>query len=368
MSVRTLAHAKIWKQQGHDVYVVTCAPNFPRGTIFEGYKNKIYQEEILDGIHIIRLWSYMAPNEGFIKRIFDYASFFISSILLSTRFPRFDILIATSPPIFVAIAGYSIAKLKNRPWVFELRDLWPASIKAVGASRSTALGLVEKLELFLYRKADLIIALTNSFKEDLCRRGINAQKIDIITNGVDSEQFHTGNNRVEIRKRLGVTQSDFLVGYVGTTGMAHGLTTMVDAAKLCTTDPQLKFLIIGEGAERRYLENYSNSLALENLQFKDFVPHEDIPAYLDALDASIVHLKRDPLFKTVIPSKIFECMAMGLPIILGVEGESAEIVQAANCGLCIQPEEPGAMADAVRRLHLNGNLRRSLGEMRHGSR
>ena len=343
-------HAKCWRNEGHDVTVVTCAPNAPRGAVFAGYKNRLYQEEWIDGVHVIRLWSYITANAGFAKRILDLASFTASSVLQSWRFPKFDVILASSPPLFVAMEGYMISMLWRKPWIFELRDLWPASIEAVGLGNKTPMKMLEKVELFLYRKADRIISLTDAFRDNLTKRGIEPDKIDIVTNGVDTEMFDPARSKEGIRKTLRIEPDDFLVAYFGTTGMAHGLETMLEAAQICRKDQRIKFLIMGDGAERKALELKSREMGNSNVLFRDSVPHEEMPDYFAALNLFLVHLKPHPVFETVIPSKIFEAMAMGTPILCALEGEGARIVAESGAGVCIPPGDPVKMADTVMRL------------------
>ncbi len=349
-SVRIMDHAREWIELGHEVTVVTCAPNFPRGELFEGYSNKVYQEEWIDGVRTVRVWSYMTANEGFLKRIIDYVSFMLASALLCFRYPAFDVVLATSPPLFTAAAGYMVSKLRRRPWVFEIRDLWPASIKAVGVSDGWIIRVFERLELFLYRKADRIISLTQPFKNDLIARGIPGEKNDVVTNGVDTTRFSHEKVLLDARANLGIDEDIFLAGYVGTTGMAHGLETVLDAAELSRDAQNIRYLILGEGAERASLEKSARERGLTNLLFHDFVPHSEMPSYLAALNASLVHLRADPLFETVIPSKIFEAMAMGTPIVSAVAGECSRIVGSTDSGVCIASGDAHAMAEAVREL------------------
>ena len=361
-SVRIMAHARAWLEMGHEVAVVTCAPNFPRGKLFGGYRNRLYQEEWIEGIRTIRVWSYMSANEGFFRRSIDYVSFMISSVLLCFRYPAFDVILATSPPILTAVAGFLISLFRRRPWVFEIRDLWPASIRAVAASGESLLSLLERLELFLYRRATRILSLTNSFKQDLISRGIPGYQIDVVTNGVDADEFNPARISFDARTLLGVPGNSFLLGYIGTTGMAHGLETLLEAARICQNSPAMRFLIMGEGAERAQLEATAEKWKLSNVIFRDFVPHEEVPNYLAALDASIVHLRPDPLFKTVIPSKIFESMAMGVPILMAVEGEAAALVASSESGICLSSGDPEALVAAARRLASDKALRDHMAE------
>ncbi|HRX81730.1 MAG TPA: glycosyltransferase family 4 protein [Pirellulaceae bacterium] len=360
-SFRTHEHAKVWLEQGHEVTVVTCAPNWPQGRVFEGYQNRLYQEEWIDGIRVIRLWSYITANKGFFKRTLDYLSYMMMATAFAWRYPKFDVILATSPQFFTALAGYLISRLRRRPWVFELRDLWPESIRAVGASDSRILNLFESLELFLYRKADRIVAVTNSFKENLVTRRIDAEKISVVPNGVDLEQFNRSSVTFDARERLGISKEKFFVGYIGTTGMAHGLETVLDAAALLLDRTEVQFVIMGQGAHRACLEDSARQRGLTNVIFSDSVAHRDIPSVYAALDMSLVHLLPNPLFKTVIPSKIFESMAMGCPILMAVEGEAAGIISEARCGVCVPSGDAVAMAKALSEIASDSQMLKECG-------
>jgi glycosyltransferase involved in cell wall biosynthesis len=345
---RTFDHCRRWAEAGHEVRVVTCAPNFPRGRVFEGYRNRLYQREMMDGIEVIRIWTYMAQNTGFVLRTLDNLSFMVAGFFGGLLGPRPDVIVATSPQIFTPVAARGVSFLRRVPWVFELRDIWPESIAAVGAMRSgLVLNLLEKLELSLYRRAARVVALTYGFRENLVRRGIDEHKIDVVTNGVDLAQFQPGDASLRAELELG---DKFVVGYFGTIGMAHGLSTVIDAAALLAADPEgrdIEFLFVGEGADRAALEHQADELALTNVRFRDYVPKAEIVRYWGVVDAALIHLKRSPTFRTVIPSKMFECMAMGVPIVMGVEGEAAAMVERHDVGLCFEPGNPRALADAV---------------------
>ncbi len=350
---RTFEHCREWVRAGHRVTVITCAPNFPKGKVFPGYRNKLWQQEEMDGIRVIRVWSYITANEGFLKRILDYISYMLAAIPAALFVREVDLIVGTSPQFFTACAAYVCGILKRRPWVFELRDIWPESIRAVGAMKeSRLLDVLEKLELHLYHKSTMVISVTHSFRETLIQRGIPAEKIHVITNGVDAMRFKPQAKDARLVEELDLRHS-FVAGYIGTHGMAHGLDTLLDAASNLshTRDGRrIVFLFLGDGAERARLVSRAESMGLNNVRFIASVPKEEVARYWSVLDVSIIHLKKTDLFKTVIPSKLFECMGMGIPVLHGVAGESAEIVKKFGTGLVFEPENVHELGEHLLRL------------------
>lgn len=350
---RTYEHAREWVSAGHEVTVITCAPNFPKGRVYEGYRNKIRQTEYIDGICVVRVWTYISANEGFFKRTLDYVSFMVSATLAALAVRRVDIVVGTSPQFFTALGAFMVGVMKRRPWVFELRDIWPESIKTVGVLRDgPVISALEALEEFLYRRASRIVAVTHSFKTALVRRGIPSHKIDVVTNGADLSRFAPRPKPDALVDELGL-RGCFVAGYVGTHGLAHGLETLLDAAQRLSTSPEgasVRIVLLGDGARKRYLVEHARERRLQNVIFVDSVPKEEAVDYLALLDVSIIHLKKDPLFTSVIPSKLFECMAMGVPVLHGVEGESADIVRAEQMGEVFEPENAQQLCDALIRL------------------
>jgi glycosyltransferase involved in cell wall biosynthesis len=348
---RTFEHCREWVKAGHQVTVVTCAPNFPKGEVYPGYRNKFRQSERMDGIRVIRVWTYITANQGFVKRILDYQSFMVMAILTSPFVRRVDLVIGTSPQFFTVCAAYIVSRFKRIPFVFELRDLWPESIEAVGAMRnSLAIRFLEKLELFLYRKAACVIAVTHSFRRNLVARGIEPEKIRVITNGVDSSRFHPQPKDSDLVARLNL-DGKFVAGYIGTHGMAHGLETILEAADLLRQQPggdAFRFIFLGDGACKSTLREKAKAMGLSNVIFIDSVPKEEVVKYWSLLDVSIIHLKRTDLFTKVIPSKLFECMGMGIPVLHGVAGESAEIVESEGVGLVFEPENARQLCEGLR--------------------
>lgn len=350
---RTYEHCREWVAAGHRVTVITGAPNFPAGRVFPGYKNRLWSRETMDGIEVVRVWTYITANAGFLRRTVDYMSFMASAVPASLAIDRFDIIVATSPQLFTPCAAFLAGLLRRRPYVFELRDLWPESIRAVGAMKnSRTLDMLEGLELFLYRRAAHIVSVTHAFKDNLVRRGIPGEKISVTTNGADLSRFSPRPRDEALAGKLGLTGKT-VVGYVGTHGMAHALSTVLAAADRVQRTPHrtnVRFLFLGDGAEKAALKAEAAAKALDNVLFIDTVPRSEVSRYWSLLDVSIIHLKRTPLFETVIPSKLFECMAMGIPVLHGVAGESAGIVEREGVGLVFEPENDSALAELILKL------------------
>lgn len=344
---RTYEHCREWVRLGHDVTVITCAPNFPTGRVFPGYRNRLWQRETLDGIEVVRVWSYVTANEGFLKRTLDYLSFMVSAGVAGLVVRRPDIVIGTSPQFFTACAAWWVALWRRRPFVFELRDLWPESIKAVGAMQdSPVLWIFERIELFLYRQARGIVSVTHSFKDVLARRGIDPRKIAVVTNGVDLSRFKPRPKDAQLLQSLGL-EGKFVLGYIGTHGMAHGLETLLDAAGQLRRRPdggRFRLLLLGDGAEKQALKDRALGLGLDNVLFLDTVPKDQVARYWSVLDVSVIHLRKTELFNTVIPSKLFECMGMGIPVLHGVPGESSRIVLEEGCGAVFESGDADELA------------------------
>jgi len=337
-ATRTYEHCKEWVKNGADVTVITCAPNFPEGKVYKGYTNKWIQRETIDGIKVIRVWTYITANEGFIKRIIDYLSFMVAAFLAGLTI-KTDTIIATSPQFFTAIAGRWLSFWKRKPWVMEVRDLWPESITAVGAAkRNVAIRFLEWLEKRMYKSASKIVVVTDSFAKTLVEKhAVDSKKIKVVKNGANLELFQPQPKNQKLISELGL-DNKFIIGYIGTHGMAHGLDFILHSAKN-STDTSLHFLLIGSGAKRKELLELKNQLQLENVTMLESISKSDVVQYTSILDAGLVNLKRSETFQSVIPSKIFELAAMHKPILLGVEGESATIVEEYQVGYTFIPED-----------------------------
>lgn len=355
-ATRTYEHCRRWTEAGAEVTVITCAPNFPQGKVYPGYRNRLHSVETVDGIKVIRVWTYITANEGFVKRSLDYLSFAVSAFFAGLS-EKADVIVATSPQFFTTFAGFSLSLVKRRPWVFELRDLWPESIATVGALKQGGrlYRWLERTELFLYRRAARVVVVTPAFRDNLIRRGIPADKIDVVTNGADLANFAPRPLNRVLRQRLGFDDK-FVIGYIGTHGLAHGLDFVLNTMATLQDRP-LHLMLVGDGAEKPRLVAQAAGLGLRNASFHDPVPKQAVADWLSACDALLVPLRRSDTFKTVIPSKIFEASAMERPILLGVDGQARGIVEAHGAGVHFTPEDPAAFTEAVLQLAGDEGLR-----------
>ena len=349
-ATRTYEHCLKWINMGYKVTVITCFPNFPKGKVFEGYTNKLYQKENIDGITVIRVWSYITENNGFVKRIIDYISYALTSFLFGL-FVKTDLIIATSPQFFTAISGRMLSIFKRIPWVMEVRDLWPDSIAAVGSMNKSSkpFKILKKIEHHLYLSASKIVVVTDSFKKYIIKdHQIKPEKVGVFKNGVLISNFKKPkpNDVMTLKESLGL-KNKIVISYLGTHGLAHGLKFILESISKIS-NPDLHFLFIGDGAEKQNLIKYSKTLHSKNFTFLESVTKSEIPLYIEISDYSLVNLKKSDEFKNVIPSKIFENIAMYKPILLGVEGESKKLIDDYEVGVCFEPENKESFLNAIK--------------------
>jgi glycosyltransferase involved in cell wall biosynthesis len=361
-AVRVSELAQRWAECGADVTVLTCFPNHPSGIIPREYRGMWRCRERRGMINVIRTYVYAAANKGFLKRIFNYLSFMFSSVLFGAwMVKKPDILIATSPQFFVAVAGYLVSRIRRCKFVFEVRDLWPEEIVAVGAIRNKfVIKALEALEMFLYRRADLIVAVAQGTIDVLKERGIPESKLALVPNGVDIDFFQSASNGRRVREQLNL-DGKFVVGYIGTHGMAHKLETVLQAAHQLREHDGIRFLFVGDGAEKAKLVKLADDMKLSNVLFHDQIAREAIPDYYAACDLCLAPLRKAELFTKNIPSKIYEIMAAGRPVIISTEGESRRIVEMSGAGLGACPEDSDDLANQIIALRDNEGLRLAMG-------
>jgi colanic acid biosynthesis glycosyl transferase WcaI len=359
--------SRLWVEDGHDVTVLTGIPNHPTGIVPLEYRRKfrrLVTHDNYHGVNVVRTWLLPFPNRKTYERMLNYSSFCISSATTGIFLDKPDLVIATSPQLLVGLSGWWLARYNGVPFVFEVRDLWPESLVAVGmgSHRSPLHRSLAKIAGFLYRSCDRLVVVTPAFKEYLIERWrIPEDKIFVVQNGVETSLFSRLTPNLSIRRELGAEEK-FVVSYIGTMGTAHGLETLLEAAaRLRESAPDVLFLFVGEGAEKARIVSLARSRGLSNVRFVNQQPREKVPAYITASDACVVLLKRTELFKTVLPTKMLEFMSCARPVILGVDGHARNVMERANAGIFITPEDPAALAKAVMRLAANPALRESLG-------
>ncbi len=365
---RTYENCRRWVEAGHDVTVVTGAPSVPDGVVYEGYHNRLLpQRETIDGIDVIRVWTYIAANKGTLRRILNFVSYMVSAVLCTLFSKRPDLIIATSPQFFCGWAGVIMRFLRRIPFILEIRDIWPESIQAVGAMQGgAAVRLLEWMELKMYGAADHIVTVGEGYRQRLLEKGVPEEKLSVIMNGVDRNLFAPREKDPDLVARYGLADK-FVCAYIGTIGMACALDVVLRAATLLKSQGRndIVFLLVGDGAVREDLAAEAEALGLDNVVFTGRQDKGIMPAFLSVTDACLVHLKKTDLFTSVIPSKIFEAGGMARPIIMGVEGNAAEIVAEAAMGVFMEPEQESALVEALTTLSEDPELARKLGQSGH---
>ena len=354
-ATRSYEHCKEWVSHGHRVTVITCAPNCPSGKVFEGYRNRWRTEEDLDGIRVIRVWTLLAANRGFAKRILNYLSFMVSAVFQAIRLKGVDIVIASSPQFFCGWAGVLCHWIRRWPFVLEIRDIWPESIAAVGSMRRGAFfKLLQSLERRMYQAATIIVTVGEGYVRHIEEAGVDRSKIEIVTNGVNLDTLRRVDDGGAFRKRIN-GEGRFVCGYIGTIGLAHGLEVVLDAAEMARDAGQddILFCLVGDGARCSVLKQEADARRLDNVVFTGLLPRNMINAVMTACDACLVHLAPAELFSTVLPSKVFELMALDVPIIMGVGGQAGDIVLEAGAGVQMIPGDPVSLLSGIEQVKLN---------------
>ncbi|HEY1837497.1 MAG TPA: glycosyltransferase family 4 protein [Rhizomicrobium sp.] len=355
-ALRTRDHCRRWVEDGHQVTVITTIPNFPTGEAQYGYRNRWRQEETIEGIRVVRVWSYLAPNKGTVRRALDFVSFAVSGFLAGRRESP-DVIVATSPQLLTALAGHWLSQALAVPWIFEVRDMWPDSVLAVDAMNDgAAIRALLRLEDFLYRSASRIVTISDALRELIAQKGVDRNKIGVVYNGIDPHRLIPREKSPRLLQHFGY-DGKFVIGYVGTHGLAQKLETVVNAAKMLESHDDIRFLFVGDGARREALIDMAAKLALSSIEFHGLVTSTTVVEYLALCDAIVVPLKNAALFEGALPTKIFEAAAMERPIILSAAGIAADLVRKYDAGLAIAPEDATALAASIIELRNDSALR-----------
>jgi colanic acid biosynthesis glycosyl transferase WcaI len=350
---RAYEMAKAWVSLGHHVTMLTEFPNHPAGIIPSTYKGKFFEHDNLDGIEVIRVWVKASPNKNFSNRMAFYLSYMLNASFagLFRARGKYDLVYASSPPLFVGGAALVLHAIKNIPIVFEVRDLWPESAVALGElSNPLAISLATKLEQACYHKSVQIVVVTHGIYDRLAQREIPTDKLCFVPNGANTDLFvfnQTGRER--IRRDMGL-EDKFIAIYAGIHGLAQGLETILDAARILQTEQDIHIVLIGDGPKKSEIQSLAASYNLPNLTLLPEKPREQIPEYLSAADVALIPLKKAEIFKGAFPSKIFDAWACERPVLLSIDGEARNVVEKVHGGIFTPPENPAKMAEGLLRL------------------
>jgi len=350
---------------GHVVTILTALPNYPKGEIFAEYRDHVMMEEYMEGIRVIRTWIYTTKNHGFVQRLLNYFSFVLSSLIGGIwKIKQQDVVIVESPPLFLGLSGFVISKLKRAKFVFNVSDLWPESAIAMGILKSKILiAFSERLEAFLYRQSHLVTGQTQGIVNSIQSR-FPDKSVSLVTNGINVEAFKAisqSDQGERAKKEFGLA-GKIVVGYAGLHGLAQCLETVLQAAQLLIGYPDLFFVFFGDGPQKEKLIALANQAELTNVCFYPIQPAWRMPDIIAMFDIAIIPLKKLELFKGALPSKMFEAMATAVPIIVSIDGEAQVLVEKAQAGICVEPENPEAMAEAILQLYKIPLCRKTLGQ------
>ncbi len=347
---RLFEFARYFVRQGHEVSVLTAMPNYPDGIVPPKYRGKFFYYEELDGVKVYRSWVLPASNFEPKKRMVGFITFLMSTLINSRRIKNdIDVVIASSPPVTTPVIGMILSKLRRCRFVLEIRDLQPESSEDFGnLNRSFFTRSLKKMMHYLYRKADAIVPVTDGIAEYLEKIGIVPSKIKAVKSGVSREFINSDSNG--IRKRFGLEEK-FLVLYSGTLGWAHSLETFIEAARQLNDQTDIYFAFIGDGQKRGVLEGMVRDYGLKNVGFFGLQPLETIPFFLQAADVLVHSMKDVPVTKGSLPSKLFEYMASGKPIIYGSSGgEAVDELEIAGGALAFKCDDSDRLSELILKL------------------
>lgn len=359
--VRLRAMVRTLIELGHEVEILTALPNYPQGNIFPNYRGYYYYQEKIDGVDIHRVWLHAATGAG-VRRYCNYLSFAFFSLLGLKHCRPADFVFVESPPLLLSIPGVIISRQWQAKMIFNISDLWPDSARELGlVTNKTLLKLAEALERWSYKKAYRITAVTHGIKQNLINKGIQADKILFLPNGVDTSLFKPNHPDHELRSMLRIGENQKIILYAGILGFPQGLDIIIAAAEILLARSEITFVLIGAGSEKVRLQEAAQSRSLKNILFLEPAPSEYIARLYSLSLAGLATLRDIPLFQGASPSKVFPAMASGVPILYCGDGEGAQLVKRAEAGIVLPPENPEALAEGVLQLVDNPKLARKLG-------
>jgi glycosyltransferase involved in cell wall biosynthesis len=347
-----LTFAKELARRGHEVEVLTGFPNYPGGEIYDGYRNRLYQREVMDGIPILRVPIYPSHDSSSFKRILNYGSFALSAATIGAALVKPADVMYVYQPITIGFAAAVIKHIRRVPFVIDIQDLWPDYLPATGMiNNPKALWMIDLWCRFVYREANKVTVLSPGFRKSLVERGVPPEKVEVIYNWCDEDQVDLSKEPDEELARSTGMNGRFNIVFAGTMGKAQALDSVLDAARIVAAKyPQIQFVFIGGGVEVPLLKSRAMDMGLTNTLFLPRRPLSEIGQLLKLADVQLIHLKDDPLFSTTVPSKTQTSLAVGRPILMGVRGDAASLVEAAKAGISCNPQDPHSIAEAVSKL------------------
>ena len=346
-----LAFAKELTKQGHEVEVLTGFPNYPQGKLYDGYKLKLFQKENIEGISVLRVPLYASHDNSAFKRVLNYASFAVSATLYGIFLTKkADVIYAYHPPLTVDMAALLIKLFRKTPVVLDIQDMWPDTLKATGMiGNEKLLNIVDSLCKVVYRYADHIVVLSPGFKQLLEKRNVAASKVSVIYNWCDESSLNSVSELSADNKQL--LNNKFNIVFAGNMGKAQSLDTVIEVAQQLKSELEIQFVFVGQGTETQRLKQICKDNQLNNVKFIPQMPMQKVGAILRKADALLVYLRNDPLFEITIPSKMQAYMAIGKPIIIGVSGDASNLVQEADCGVVVTPEDTLSLKEGILKLY-----------------
>lgn len=348
--------AQFMAKAGHEVSVLTSSPNYPEGKIYPGYKNR-YSKQIENGVTVHRTRIFLTPKSGTISRLIHYLSFIASSLVAKFKIARPDVIIATSPPLFVGLIGVIFKKLWRTKLVTDIRDIWPESVESVGAVKNSRLiKQAKKMAQWIYKSSDNITATSPGIQKQI------PFPVTIIPNGAELDLFKPDTNGSQIRRKWNV-EGKFVVLYTGNLGLAQAPEIFIKTAKILKGDHlDIAFLIVGSGVYFEKLQKEAHENGLTNLIFTGVQPRVRMPEFVAAADVCIIPYKAADTFRNTFPSKMFDYMAGGKPILINLEGEASELIKKAQCGMLVKEEDAQDLANVILKLKADRNLTKALGK------
>jgi colanic acid biosynthesis glycosyl transferase WcaI len=356
--------ARELRRRGHDVTVATAFPHYPSGRLYAGYRLAPWRWEMRDGVRVLRTFIYPYHGRHVALRILNYVSWMLSSIQAAWLAPPCDVIYVWHPPLTVGVSAWVISKLKRAPYVYDVQDLWPESALASGLmQRGRLVDVLYRVADWVYARAPRILVVSDAAARYLQHRGVDPAKISVAHHWVDTAVFDRESDR-DVRSEFGWADK-FIVMFAGNLGMVQGLETVIEAAVLLRDRKDIGFVFVGDGSDRTRLERLVTQNGLANVRFLGRHPQDEMPAFMSAAGALLVHLRRSQIADHAIPTKILSYMAAGRPIICATEGAASELVQAAAAGVTAPPDDPAALADAITHVaSLPADVRSALGQ--HG--